>query len=358
MVSPLRSSAIQLASATRTPRSCRSRRTRCRARARPASGQGRRPYGASNTRTSPRLSSAEMSLAQVSPKTLPGQGVDAARTEQRPQRHLDRAGCRRAGRDRRCDSRRGCRAGRASARSPPRAWPLPAGERCERPRRASARPYNDQPGHPAQGPGRRSSRWPAGPLVFRCPSPHRWRSLEVRDKRSNVTASVRKNPQVAGRTSTAALKALPAFEEAARHLELQRRRARLNLPRRHQPADEVARDASRGPPVPSPQPACRVDRRRRGVPAGDAHRARCRRRRVRRDCRRRTRRGPLVISCLPTFMMRWLIPRLYDFNARHPRDRRAALGIVGAGRLRARGRRCRDPHQRRAVADGIRRMPS
>jgi LysR family glycine cleavage system transcriptional activator len=30
------------------------------------------------------------------------------------------------------------------------------------------------------------------------------------------------------------------------------------------------------------------------------------------------RQGPLVIACLPTFMMRWLIPRLYDFNARHP----------------------------------------
>lgn len=30
------------------------------------------------------------------------------------------------------------------------------------------------------------------------------------------------------------------------------------------------------------------------------------------------RRGPLVVSCLPTFMLRWLIPRLYDFNARHP----------------------------------------
>lgn len=30
------------------------------------------------------------------------------------------------------------------------------------------------------------------------------------------------------------------------------------------------------------------------------------------------RQGPLVVSCLPTFMMRWLIPRLYDFNARHP----------------------------------------
>lgn len=31
-----------------------------------------------------------------------------------------------------------------------------------------------------------------------------------------------------------------------------------------------------------------------------------------------TQRGPLVVACLPTFMMRWLIPRLYDFNARHP----------------------------------------
>jgi DNA-binding transcriptional LysR family regulator len=31
-----------------------------------------------------------------------------------------------------------------------------------------------------------------------------------------------------------------------------------------------------------------------------------------------SRRGPLVVACLPTFMMRWLIPRLYDFNARHP----------------------------------------
>jgi len=30
------------------------------------------------------------------------------------------------------------------------------------------------------------------------------------------------------------------------------------------------------------------------------------------------RRGPLVVSCLPTFMLRWLMPRLYDFNARHP----------------------------------------
>jgi LysR family glycine cleavage system transcriptional activator len=28
--------------------------------------------------------------------------------------------------------------------------------------------------------------------------------------------------------------------------------------------------------------------------------------------------GPLVLSCLPTFMMRWLIPRLYEFNAKHP----------------------------------------
>jgi LysR family glycine cleavage system transcriptional activator len=29
-------------------------------------------------------------------------------------------------------------------------------------------------------------------------------------------------------------------------------------------------------------------------------------------------RGPLVLSCLPTFMMRWLLPRLYEFSAKHP----------------------------------------
>ena len=29
------------------------------------------------------------------------------------------------------------------------------------------------------------------------------------------------------------------------------------------------------------------------------------------------RQGALVVSCVATFMMRWLIPRLYDFNARH-----------------------------------------
>ena len=32
----------------------------------------------------------------------------------------------------------------------------------------------------------------------------------------------------------------------------------------------------------------------------------------------RTRQGPLVVSCLATFMMRWLIPRLYAFNAANP----------------------------------------
>jgi LysR family glycine cleavage system transcriptional activator len=32
----------------------------------------------------------------------------------------------------------------------------------------------------------------------------------------------------------------------------------------------------------------------------------------------RTRHGPLTVSCLATFMMRWLIPRLYAFNAAHP----------------------------------------
>jgi DNA-binding transcriptional LysR family regulator len=32
-----------------------------------------------------------------------------------------------------------------------------------------------------------------------------------------------------------------------------------------------------------------------------------------------TKQGPLVVSCLATFMMRWLIPRLYGFNAANPR---------------------------------------
>jgi DNA-binding transcriptional LysR family regulator len=31
-----------------------------------------------------------------------------------------------------------------------------------------------------------------------------------------------------------------------------------------------------------------------------------------------SRQGPVVVACLPTFMMRWLIPRLYDFSARYP----------------------------------------
>jgi LysR family transcriptional regulator, glycine cleavage system transcriptional activator len=31
-----------------------------------------------------------------------------------------------------------------------------------------------------------------------------------------------------------------------------------------------------------------------------------------------TKSGPLIVSCLATFMMRWLIPRLYQFNAAHP----------------------------------------
>lgn len=31
----------------------------------------------------------------------------------------------------------------------------------------------------------------------------------------------------------------------------------------------------------------------------------------------RSRQGPLVVSCLATFMMRWLIPRLYGFSATH-----------------------------------------
>jgi DNA-binding transcriptional LysR family regulator len=32
----------------------------------------------------------------------------------------------------------------------------------------------------------------------------------------------------------------------------------------------------------------------------------------------RNKQGPLTVSCLATFMMRWLIPRLYAFNTAHP----------------------------------------
>jgi LysR family transcriptional regulator, glycine cleavage system transcriptional activator len=32
----------------------------------------------------------------------------------------------------------------------------------------------------------------------------------------------------------------------------------------------------------------------------------------------RTTQGPLIVSCLATFMMRWLIPRLYAFSSAHP----------------------------------------
>jgi LysR family transcriptional regulator, glycine cleavage system transcriptional activator len=32
----------------------------------------------------------------------------------------------------------------------------------------------------------------------------------------------------------------------------------------------------------------------------------------------RTKQGPITVSCLATFMMRWLIPRLYGFNSAHP----------------------------------------
>jgi len=36
------------------------------------------------------------------------------------------------------------------------------------------------------------------------------------------------------------------------------------------------------------------------------------------DVTAQTRQGPLLVSCLATFMMRWLIPRLYAFSAEHP----------------------------------------
>ena len=248
---------------------------------------------------------------------------------------------------------------RASGRSPRRACALPAGERCERPSSASVKALQ-RPARPlgAGAGGEAAVGWP-GLWSCRSSSPHRWRSLEARDKRSNVTAYVRKNHKSMARRRLPPLKALPAFEEAARHLELQRRRARAQSHAwRHQPADEVARDASRRATVPSSQSPPRADRGGGGLPAGGTHRAR----------RRRSECGAAVDGDATGAAGRLLPADLHDALAdpaavrlQRPasRDRRAPVGVVGAGRLRARRRRCGDPHRRRRPGPrASRRMPS
>ncbi|GEP53695.1 transcriptional regulator GcvA [Reyranella soli] len=114
------------------------------------------------------------------------------------------------------------------------------------------------------------------------------------------------------------LKALPAFEEAARHLSFSAAARELNLTHGAISRQMKSLETHLG---------VRLFRRlNRRVELTDAGAAFLPATRTALDVveasaarlSTATRQGPLVVSCLPTFMMRWLIPRLYDFNARHP----------------------------------------
>jgi LysR family glycine cleavage system transcriptional activator len=114
------------------------------------------------------------------------------------------------------------------------------------------------------------------------------------------------------------LKALPAFEEAARHLSFSAAARELNLTHGAISRQMKSLETHLGVRL-----FRRLNRRVELTEAGAAFlpAARTALDVVEASAARlstATRQGPLVVSCLPTFMMRWLIPRLYDFNARHP----------------------------------------
>lgn len=114
------------------------------------------------------------------------------------------------------------------------------------------------------------------------------------------------------------LKALPAFEEAARHLSFSAAARELNLTHGAISRQMKSLEMHLGVRL-----FRRLNRRVELTEAGTAFlpAARAALDVVEASAARLSatkRQGPLVVSCLPTFMMRWLIPRLYDFNARHP----------------------------------------
>ncbi len=114
------------------------------------------------------------------------------------------------------------------------------------------------------------------------------------------------------------LKALPAFEEAARHLSFSAAARELNLTHGAISRQMKSLETHLGVRL-----FRRLNRRVELTEAGAAFlpAARTALDVVEASAARlstATRQGPLVVSCLPTFMMRWLIPRLYDFSARHP----------------------------------------
>jgi len=114
------------------------------------------------------------------------------------------------------------------------------------------------------------------------------------------------------------LKSLPAFEEAARHLSFSAAARELNLTHGAISRQMKSLETHLGVRL-----FRRLTRRLELTEAGAAFLPATRTALdvVEASAARLSasaRQGPLVVSCLPTFMMRWLIPRLYDFNARHP----------------------------------------
>jgi LysR family glycine cleavage system transcriptional activator len=114
------------------------------------------------------------------------------------------------------------------------------------------------------------------------------------------------------------LKALPAFEEAARHLSFSAAARELNLTHGAISRQMKSLETHLGVRL-----FHRLNRRVELTEGGAAFLPAARTaldvvEASAAGLSTATRQGPLVVSCLPTFMMRWLIPRLYDFNARHP----------------------------------------
>jgi DNA-binding transcriptional LysR family regulator len=114
------------------------------------------------------------------------------------------------------------------------------------------------------------------------------------------------------------LKTLPAFEEAARHLSFSAAARELHLTHGAISRQMKSLETHLGVRL-----FRRLSRRLELTDAGAAFlpAARTALDVVEASAARLSagsRHGPLVVSCLPTFMMRWLIPRLYDFNARYP----------------------------------------
>lgn len=114
------------------------------------------------------------------------------------------------------------------------------------------------------------------------------------------------------------LNALRAFEAAARHVSLSAAADELLVTHGAVSRQVKALEADLGVPV-----FRRLHRRIELTPAGEALYARVRGafdvlEMGANEARVAATKRPLVVSCIATFSMRWLMPRLHDFAARHP----------------------------------------